>query len=265
MNPFKPSLARFSRSTPIASSPRTLGVATGCIAGIARNSKYDGIELKQQDPSPFIPDDFRNRASLSNHSPSHRQISDSPFTHLLYSITRSLTQTPTANLPQLTSILRSYVSNPLHWSAYAHANPSKQYTRNLVLEVPGIFNLLILVWTPGKRSAVHDHADSHCLMKILQGELVERRFAIPKFPGTEGKLKQTAKAEYGTGKVTYMSDQLGLHSIANPSQSNYAVSLHLYTPPNAAVRGCHVYDADNGSAEHVMQGAYDSVRGIVQE
>jgi cysteine dioxygenase len=118
-------------------------------------------------------------------------------------------------------------------------------------------------------------------MKILQGELVERRFAIPKFPGTEGKLKQTAKAEYATGKVTYMSDQLGLHSIANPSPSKYAVSLHrkllmtvhirdtnlfkVYTPPNAAVRGCHVYDADNGSAEHVMQGAYDSVRGIVQE
>jgi cysteine dioxygenase len=62
--------------------------------------------------------------------------------------------------------MRAYESNPLHWSKYAHANPDKQYTRNLVCEVPGVFNLLLLVWTPGKKSPVHDHADAHCLMKV---------------------------------------------------------------------------------------------------
>lgn len=64
-------------------------------------------------------------------------------------------------------------------------------------------------------------------------------------------------------KVTYMADSLGLHEIGNPSQTEYAVSLHLYTPPNAALRGCKLFDAENGEARHVMQGAYDSVRGVV--
>jgi cysteine dioxygenase len=60
-----------------------------------------------------------------------------------------------------------------------------------------------------------------------------------------------------------MADVLGLHSIANPSLTEYAVSLHLYTPPNAALRGCKLFNAENGEARHVMQGDYDSVRGVV--
>jgi cysteine dioxygenase len=64
-------------------------------------------------------------------------------------------------------------------------------------------------------------------------------------------------------KVTYMADSLGLHEIGNPSQTEYAVSLHLYTPPNAAVRGCHVFEEGSGERRHVVQGGYDSVGGVV--
>jgi len=60
-----------------------------------------------------------------------------------------------------------------------------------------------------------------------------------------------------------MADSLGLHEIGNPSQTEYAVSLHLYTPPNAAVRGCHVFERESGERRHVVQGAYDSVGGVV--
>jgi cysteine dioxygenase len=37
--------------------------------------------------------------------------------------------------------------------------------------------------------------------------------------------------------------------------------LPVYTPPNAALRGCYVYDEQSGEARHVMQGIYDSVSG----
>jgi len=37
----------------------------------------------------------------------------------------------------------------------------------------------------------------------------------------------------------------------------------VYTPPNAAVRGCRVFEQESGEARHVMQGAYDSVSGVV--
>lgn len=128
-------------------------------------------------------------------------------------------------LPALFSLLRSYTSDAMDWSKFAHANASKQYTRNLVCEVPGLFNLLLLVWTPGKRSPVHDHADSHCLMKvcflviwhwkplsnlnqILKGNLIETRFAIPTNPGLDGPLLQTSRKNFARDQVTYMSDSV---------------------------------------------------------
>lgn len=93
-------------------------------------------------------------------------VEKTPFDTLINDITTCLTTTNHPSLPDLHNLLRHYTSNPEHWSKYAHGNPAKQYTRNLVYSVPGVFNLLLLVWTPGQKSPVHDHADAHCLMKV---------------------------------------------------------------------------------------------------
>ncbi|KAH7311827.1 RmlC-like cupin domain-containing protein [Rhexocercosporidium sp. MPI-PUGE-AT-0058] len=191
----------------------------------------------------------------------HRTTITTPFNNLLNDLTSHLTTNSPPHLPTLHTLLRSYTSRPSEWLQYAHANPRKQYTRNLVTEVPGVFNLLLLVWTPGMRSPVHDHAGSHCLMKVLGGGLREVRYEMPESSG-EG-LREIGRTDFGEGKVAYISDRLGLHEIVNPSDGEYAVSLHLYTPPNAATYGCHVYDPVTGESKHVMQCAYDSVRGVV--
>lgn len=54
-----------------------------------------------------------------------------------------------------------------------------RYTRNLVDAGNGKFNLMIICWGEGHGSAIHDHADSHCFMKMLKGELREIRYAWP--------------------------------------------------------------------------------------
>lgn len=38
---------------------------------------------------------------------------------------------------------------------------------------------MILCWGEAHASAIHDHADSHCFMKMLKGELTEVRYAWP--------------------------------------------------------------------------------------
>jgi cysteine dioxygenase len=83
---------------------------------------------------------------------------------------------------------------------------------------------LVLVWSPGKGSPVHDHANAHCLMKILKGTLKETRFDFPRNNATPPAIiKETV---YQEGQVTYMADELGLHKISNPNPVNVAVSLH---------------------------------------
>lgn len=55
----------------------------------------------------------------------------------------------------------------------------KRYTRNLVDAGNGRFNLMILCWNEGQSSTIHDHADSHCFMKVLKGGLTEIKYCWP--------------------------------------------------------------------------------------
>ncbi|KAI9641291.1 hypothetical protein NHQ30_010092 [Ciborinia camelliae] len=233
------------------------------ITGTTRKStSLESTTSNQQPSTHFLPRDFVGNFPTSFIKPSSNT---SSFDTLVNSLTHSLTTTSSPHIPTLSKLLRTYMSNPSEWQKYAHANPNKQYTRNLVAEVEGVFNLLMLVWTPGKESKVHDHAASHCLMKIMKGGLRETRWVTPvdgaSVHGDE--MEVHGVRDYKMDKVAYMCDDMGLHSIANPSNTEYAVSLHLYTPPNAALHGCHIFDPLTGVKTHVPPGAYDSVRGVV--
>jgi len=194
------------------------------------------------------------------------------------------------DVDELKATMAAYTSNQEEWDMYAFADQSRAYTRNLVDRGNGKSNLvcglacrcilltsgatrpielhqtssvplislqLILVWSPGKASPIHDHANAHCVMKILKGSLTETIYGWPcqrsdgltdcaasptsVYPTTQhtcsangeylepGALNATRSTLYNREQVTYMSDRLGLHRIQNSSNDEVAVSLHLYT------------------------------------
>ncbi|RFU28512.1 hypothetical protein B7463_g7838, partial [Scytalidium lignicola] len=238
-------------------------------SGISRAVKSTSFLSSSQSSSTILPHPEPTPAATSTtpHSTTTNITTalSNPFNTLVNTITETLTMTPSTApslLRSLTSAMRGYSSNPDHWSKYAYANPNKAYTRNLVFEASGIFNLLVLVWTPGHGSPIHDHADAHCLMKVLKGCLREQRFEMPT-GDKKGSLKEIADLQFGEGKVAYIADTIGLHAVSNPHPTEYAVSLHLYTPPNAAIRGASVYDAESGEGKLVSPCAYDSVQAVV--
>ncbi|MCJ1244183.1 Cysteine dioxygenase [Trapelia coarctata] len=162
-------------------------------------------------------------------------------------------------------LMQAYKSDPPEWLQYAWGDSSRPYIRNLVDEGNGKSNLLILVWTPGRGSPVHDHANAHCVMKVLQGSLRETLYDWPGIEGmTDGQSSPLLKKKetiYEENEVTYMSDKLGLHKISNPDPKKVAVSLHLYTPPNAVKIGFHMFDEFTGRANHVQQSHFFSKEG----
>ncbi|OQO03345.1 hypothetical protein B0A48_11601 [Cryoendolithus antarcticus] len=191
---------------------------------------------------------------------------------------------PDTNVRALQRALTSYTSHDADWRRYAIADPSVPYTRNLVSTINQHANLLVLVWNPGCASPIHDHSGAHCLMKILKGSLRETLYAWPcenepaqRCSGPAARtpthkctlasrpsqpLQVRRERTYGRDQVTYMSDRLGLHRITNPSAAEVAVSLHLYTPPNAAKHGSHVFDAETGASKHVAKCGFHSVYGL---
>jgi len=165
----------------------------------------------------------------------------------------------------LMELMQKYTSNESEWKPYALGDPTRTFTRNLVDRGNGKSNLLILVWTPGKTSPIHDHANSHCVMKVLKGSLKETLYTWPDRnvvnAGKPSPLRIQKETVYANNQVTYMSDNLGLHKIGNPDTKNYAVSLHLYTPPNAAKVGCYMFNEQTGVASHMVSANFYSDNG----
>ncbi|CAG9134178.1 unnamed protein product [Plutella xylostella] len=99
------------------------------------------------------------------------------------------------NVQDVQKLMTGYTSDPKHWKKYAKFDRFR-YTRNLVDAGNGAFNIMILCWAGGHASAIHDHADSHCFMKMLSGSLEEVRYDWPDNvqPEVLKKLKSTTKA-----------------------------------------------------------------------
>jgi len=158
----------------------------------------------------------------------------------LISQMRELFADDEVNTEDIREVMEKYSSTRSDWKRYAHFDPHR-YTRNLVDAGNGKYNLMILCWAPGLGSNIHDHQNSHCFVKVLDGTLRETRFEWPKEEGSA--MKEIGCVDSQVNDVAYMSDALGLHRMENPSHVENAVSLHLYIPPYSE---CQTFDQRTG-------------------
>ncbi|CAG2107755.1 unnamed protein product [Medioppia subpectinata] len=113
---------------------------------------------------------------------------------------------------------------------------------------------MLLCWSEGQGSSIHDHSDAHCFMKMLTGSLHEIRFEWPeKKSSADGlnnnkedkteEMKVLDENVMKTNAVAYINDEIGLHRVENRSHTYPAVSLHLYIPPYSK---CQTFDERTG-------------------
>ncbi|RHZ58109.1 hypothetical protein CDV55_104266 [Aspergillus turcosus] len=156
-------------------------------------------------------------------------------------------------------LMEKYVSNPEEWRPFALGDNSRGYTRNLIDEGNVARDEMPYLHV-AESKVIHMY-----LAIILKGALQETLYTWPdqdKLQKGQSSSPQIIKeTTYTENQVTYMSDKLGLHKISNPDPHNPAVSLHLYTPPNAATYGFCVFDEKTGKASRVKQSHFYSIRG----
>ena len=134
------------------------------------------------------------------------------------------------NTDYVRTIMQNYKGNMKEWAPFIKFQSNK-YTRNLVDAGNGKFNLMILCWAESQGSSIHNHTNSHCFLKCLQGTLVETKYAWPTDETKEEPMEIVDRMELKEGDVTYMNDSIGLHRVENPSHTDTAITLHLYVPP----------------------------------
>ncbi|KAL1454349.1 hypothetical protein WDU94_010618 [Cyamophila willieti] len=163
-------------------------------------------------------------------------------------------------------LMERYVSNVDDWRHYANFNQDK-YTRNLVDSGNGKFNLILLCWSQGQMSSIHDHAQAHCIMKMLQGSLTEVRYReepnrTSNEIGNARPLSEISRTELCENDVCYINDSIGLHKVGNSSPHSTAVSLHLYSPPFDM---CSSFDPHTGRKTQVLMSFWSKFGEKVEE
>ncbi|KAI8374998.1 RmlC-like cupin domain-containing protein [Choanephora cucurbitarum] len=118
---------------------------------------------------------------------------------------------------QIIALMEQYSSNAVDWNKYTLFDHSRAYTRNLIDDGNGKFNLMILAWSKGQKSPIHDHAGSHCVMKILDGELQETLFD---WPVTSDDCNQLSSMQHDT-------EQIDITANRNASSGTGLVAAHI--------------------------------------
>jgi len=113
--------------------------------------------------------------------------------HLLFANER-------VNIDLVIKWMEAYPGNKQDWKKFEKIDKYR-YTRNLVDDGNGKFNLMLLAWGEGMGSSIHDHADAHCCMKILDGELKSTELTNESCPLSCLALqKQTCRKPFTIGR-----------------------------------------------------------------
>lgn len=166
-----------------------------------------------------------------------------------------------ADVDYIQSILKAYTSLKTDWRRFALFDEHR-YTRNLVDDGNGKYNVMLLCWNEGQASSIHDHAGSHCFMKILDGTLCETLYDPPSLVHEGEEMAVRSERAFATDGVIYISDSIGMHRVSNESHTRVGVSLHIYSPPYSE---CHCYDDRSGRARSSGKITFFSRNGVVQD
>jgi cysteine dioxygenase len=97
------------------------------------------------------------------------------------------------------------------------------YTRNVIYKNDNL-EAIIISWKTGQSSLIHNHKNSACIVKVLQGIATELVFNY----GEDGLLYPSQVNNFKKDSVSYSYDE-DVHQIINTNKEDL-ITLHLYSP-----------------------------------
>jgi cysteine dioxygenase len=134
----------------------------------------------------------------------------------------------------------------------------RRYARTLVHRCAA-FELLLLTWSPGSASPIHDHDGQDCWFLPLAGTFDLDDYAIVDENDTHARLTRLRTRRVGDGELDRRDQWESLHSVTPATP--LAVSLHLYARP---IDRCRVFDRSRGTWSWRLLG-YDSIAAELGE
>ena len=150
------------------------------------SSKYDNKVIDKQDVDSYYNfDDYSSKLSNENEPTIiHANESSEILTvlalkfqierlfklHKSQEISLDILRSSIIDLLKKVDLTTSEINKFTYW------DNEKSYTRNLVATDNENYNLLLLCWTPGMESKIHNHPCDTCYMKAIRGSIQETRY-----------------------------------------------------------------------------------------
>lgn len=110
------------------------------------------------------------------------------------------------------------------------------YQRN-VIDCTDTFELVVICWDPGQKTAIHDHGSSDCAFRVIEGAVTETIYTRT----DDGGVEATDRQVHVAGDEGFV-DEADVHRLSNETRQR-ASNIHLYMPP---VGDGDVYDDPTG-------------------
>jgi cysteine dioxygenase len=158
------------------------------------------------------------------------------------------------NFNEVLSQIEDIKLSPSEFEPYMFWGPN-HYTRNCIAHNKE-FELILLCWEEGQKTAIHCHDDQECWVKVLEGSFEETLYS---HNVETDELKQISQEEVGVNEVTNVESSLIFHTLEN-THNGRAMSLHLYMKP---IEQCQMFNEKSQEVE-IVQPNYYSDGGILQ-
>ena len=133
----------------------------------------------------------------------------------------------------------------------SYATWSKEcYTRNCLARTDK-YEIILLCWEIGAKTPIHGHGGEDCWVYQVHGTVEEIR--LEEHGDT---LEETDRMVLSPGKLSYMTDRMGYHTIENTSDQR-AMTLHIYASP---IDSCKVFNAKKDCFE-IKKMSYHTYKG----
>ena len=117
--------------------------------------------------------------------------------------------------------------------------PPGCYGRHLLYGDPqGRFEIVVMAWSPGQETPVHDHSGIWCVEGVIEGIVDVTRYNLTEMVGNDmARMEQREIIHAGLGQCGALIPPVEYHRISNP-YDHQALTVHVY---GGRMRSCRVF------------------------
>lgn len=131
----------------------------------------------------------------------------------------------------------------LHLPPDLRRSEGEHYARRLIYRSPEHgYVVVAMIWGPGQRTPLHDHAGTWCVEGVLEGRIEVTQYDLVAREDDRCRFEVMDSIETGVGAAGSLIPPYEYHTIAN-ARDRASITLHVY---GNDLTHCGIFEPDTG-------------------